>query len=114
MRATPIRSNQSKQLAPKSLRPVVLAPLAVLLALAGDGQGGFEFADHGAHGGHFGLAALVFCREFGQPCCDVAPLGGQLGLGLGFVGSAPVGWGAGIHGDFRLKLMFCMRRKLHF
>ncbi len=35
MRATPIRSNQSKQLAPKSLRPVVLAPLAVLLALAG-------------------------------------------------------------------------------
>ena len=35
MRATPIRTNQSKQLAPKSLRPVVLAPLAVLLALAG-------------------------------------------------------------------------------
>ena len=70
--------------------------LEVLFALAGDGQGGFEFADHGAHGGHFCLAALVFCREFGQAGGDVAPLGGQLGLGLGFVGGAPVGWGAGI------------------
>ena len=34
--------------------------LEVLFALTGDGQSGFELADHGAHGGHFGLAALVF------------------------------------------------------
>jgi len=37
------------------------------------------------------LAALVLGRQPGQAGGDVAPLGGQLGLGVGLVGRAPVG-----------------------
>ena len=78
--------------------------LEVLFALAGDGQRGFELGDHGAHGGRFGLAALVFGRQPGQTGGDVAPLGGQLGLGVGLVGGGPVG------GDVIFKGFFGVQR----
>lgn len=64
--------------------------LEVLLALAGQGQGGFQFGDHGAHGGGFRQAPLLFSREARQPGGDVAPFGGQLGLGVSGVFGGPV------------------------
>ena len=56
--------------------------LQVGLALAGDGQGGFELGDALAHGGGFGAAAGVLGIQLGQAGLDVLPFGLQLSSGV--------------------------------